>query len=197
MKKKIILVSLLLAGSFCANAQVEKSKTVTITADLQTSMQFNMPGGGSPNIDFEFRTINNFKKGLGGYLNSNYAFYGQIESTANWKLIMQAKTNFTHSDGATTMKLDNLGVTVEWRGKNKVYNKAKKRPLAVSKSSVLLLDQYRGRTNAGTKKDNEFNVFFEMGTRRGNMNQKSLYQQNLKKGKYQVEVDFITVENIR
>jgi hypothetical protein len=142
-------------------------------------------------IEFDFNTLEDYNNGLGGY-GSAYASEGSVSSTANWKLGFVASDDFAHTDGTTTMPLDNLGVTVEWTGSNDVDVIAASKALADAEE--LIIEHDGTNSNAGDDAANSFTVYWEMGTKSGNMNSQSIFEQDLKKGTYTVDVEFILTE---
>jgi len=193
-KTALILFSALFATVIGnkATAQVEDSEIISLTANLNVTLSLSMETDG---IVFDFTTLNEYKEGLGGY-QGDYASAGSVSSTANWMLGYKAQGDFLHTDGSTTMPLNNAGVTVEFTGSNPIENYASADPQALSLSEVTLLEYDGINSNAGDGVDNEFVVYWEMGTKAGDMNEESLFEQNLKKGSYRTNVEFIATEVI-
>ena len=169
---------------------VEKSEVITLTAKLNTTMSLNLDN--SP-ILFDFVTLDEFRKGLGKY-EGEYSSKGTIRSTANWTLSYRATKAFTHTDGVTTMPLDNVGLSAKFTGKNQVTNYAEGTPLPLSESRTTIIGHNGHKSNAGDESDNAFTIFWEMGTTKGNMNNKSIFEQDLKKGEYNTNVEFVASE---
>lgn len=191
MKTLVTLAATLLI-SLSIFAQATDSKQITITTSLNTTMSLDL---NTEPITFEFNSLTDYEEGLGGK-NGSYSTTGSISSTSNWELGFKAQGNFTHSDGSTTMPLDNIGVTVTWTGDNNAKNYAKNQPLALENENVRLLGQQGNQSNAGDNEANAFEIFWEMGTTDGNMNDETLFEQDLKKGLYNVNVEFIITEVI-
>ena len=198
MKKVFTLITLALISvvSFAADDQdpfipegVEKSEVITLTARLHTTMSLDMDNEG---IVFDFVTLDEYRNGLGAY-EGNYASPGIIKSTANWDLSYRALANFTHTDGSTTMPLDNVGLTAKFTGKNKIKNYSDD-PLALSQKRTKILGHNGLDSNAGDETDNAFTIYWEMGTMKGDMNEESIFKQDLKKGEYNTVVEFIASE---
>ncbi len=195
MKK---LATIILAAAFVIGlgnntfAQVQDTEVITLTANLNTTLSLSMETAG---ITFDFTTLNEYKNGLGNYQGS-YESAGSVTSTSNWKLGYKAQGDFLHSDGNTAMPLDNAGVSVEFTGSNPIENNASSDPIALSLSEVILLDYDGSNSNAGDDDANEFVIYWEMGTKEGDMNAESIFEQNLKKGSYSTNVEFIATEVI-
>ena len=198
MKKVATILAVIFAVAISATsfAQATDSKVITITAELNTSLYLDMGSAGYMPVTFEFSTLDDYNNGLGGYENFDYYHMASISSTANWKFGVKANTSFQHEDNSTTMPLDNLGITIGWYGSNTIQNNAEGTPKAIASDEVVLIEQSGDISNAGNYNDNSFNIFYEMGTRQGDMNSQSLFEQDLKKGTYQVDIEFVATEVI-
>ena len=199
MKKVVLTIAALAFGiaSFASahsnnnNVEgVEKSEVVTLTAKLNTTMSLDIDN--SP-VLFNFVTLDEFRKGMGKY-EGEYSSKGTISSTANWNLSYRATGAFTHTDGVTTMPLDNVGLSAKFTGKNHVKNNATGTPLPLTESRTTILGHDGHQSNAGDETDNAFTIYWEMGTKKGNMNNKSIFEQDLKKGEYNTKVEFVASE---
>ena len=188
--KTLVVTILAVIFAVAANAQVEKSEVVTLTARLNTTMALTLDN--SP-ITFEFNTLDEYKNGLGG-IEGDYRSAGSVSSTSNWKLSYKANDAFTHADGETVMPLDNVGLSAAFTGSNKVSNKAADAPLALSSEKREIIGHDGNNSNAGDDEANSFVIYWEMGTAKGDMNSKSIFEQDLKKGEYQTQVEFIATE---
>ena len=190
MKKVATILAVIFAVAFTANtfAQATDNEVITITANLNTTMALTLDNSG---IEFDFNTLEDYNNGLGGY-GSAYASEGSVSSTANWKLGFVANDDFAHTDGTTTMPLNNLGVTVEWTGSNDVDVIAASK--ALDDAEELIIEHDGSNSNAGDDAANSFTIYWEMGTKAGNMNSQSIFEQDLKKGTYTVDVEFILTE---
>lgn len=162
----------------------------TIFASFNTTLLLNLDN--SP-IQFEFNTFEDYQEGIGDHLGDYYS-EGSIAATTNWELSFMAAEDFLHDDGYTTMPLDNLGVTVLWTGYNKIKNKAKKKALALESDEVKLIVQSGNKSNSGDESANSFIIYWQLGTGDGNMNDESIFDQDLKKGSYTTGVEFILTE---
>ena len=186
----LALTVLAVVFALVANAQVEKSEVITLTAKLNTTMALSLDNS---DITFEFTTLEDYKEGLGGY-QGDYSSKGSVSSTANWKLSYKANEAFTHADGETAMPLDNVGLSADFTGKNKVENYAADAPLSLSSERKEIIGHNGRNSNAGDDDANSFVIYWEMGTGNGEMNKESIFEQDLKKGVYQTEVEFIATE---
>jgi hypothetical protein len=173
-------------------AQATDNEIITISANLNTTMALDVATEG---ITFDFNTLEEYENGMGGK-NGSYSTEVGISSTSNWEFGYKAATDFVHTDGTTTMPLDNLGVTITWTGTNNAKNYCNNNPLALENQEVRLLGQQGNQSNAGDEEANSFIIYWEMGTTDGNMNNESLFEQDLKKGSYSVDVEFIITEVI-
>jgi len=196
MKKVATILAVIFAVAFTANtfAQATDNEVITITANLNTSLYLDMGSAGYMPIEFNFNTLEDYNNGLGGHDNFDYYHMAAISSTANWKFGVKAISSFEHSDNSTTMPLNNLGISIGWEGSNTVQNNVDGTPAALSTDEVILIEQSGDISNAGDYSDNQFNIFYEMGTQNGNMNSQSIFEQDLKKGTYTVDVEFVATE---
>ncbi|PTN10549.1 hypothetical protein [Mangrovibacterium marinum] len=193
MKKVFTFIALafIAFSSFASNDKdgVESSEVITLTARLNSTIALDMDNS---DIVFEFNELNDFRNGLGGYEKA-YQSTGTISATANWNLSFFAKKDFTHTSG-NTMPLDNVGLSAKFTGKNSIADYSNQQPLKLSKQSRLILGYNGSTTNAGDASDNAFTIYWEMGTKKNDMNGTSIYDQNLKKGEYKTEVEFVASE---
>jgi len=175
---------------FMIQAQVMSTENMTIMASLNGTLLLNMENSA---IEFEFNTFDDYNDGVGSRYGAYYSS-GSIAATSNWELSYVASEPFLHSDGTTTMDLDNLGVTVDWTGSNKVKNYAKTHAVALSQTEVTLIGQQGNKSNKGDEWANSFVIYWQMGTGDGDMNSTSIMDQNLKRGTYSTTVEFIVSE---
>lgn len=192
MKKLMCILAVLLFFTVTTSsiAQVQESRTINLTSKLVTTISLDMSG---TEINFNFVTIDDYKKGLGGY-EGDYSSWGSVSSTANWKLSFSARGQLTHSDGQSNIPLNNVGLRAKWTGDNRMKNRTRKRPLPLSEKETVILKKRRRYSNAGDENANSFVIYWEMGTRKGKMNKVSIFDQDLKKGAYRTEVDFFATE---
>lgn len=199
MKKSLSLKSVVRTALFTLvasvfpvmlSAQVMSTENITIMAALNGTLMINMDNSV---VEFEFNTFDDYNDGVGGRYGSYYSS-GSIAATSNWELSYVASEPFLHSDGTTTMDLDNLGVTVDWTGHNKVKNYAKTHAKALSQMEVRLIGQQGNKSNKGDEWANSFIIYWQMGTGDGDMNSTSIMDQNLKRGTYSTTVEFIVSE---
>jgi len=194
MKKVTILLAAVFAVALTGKVTAQSnpasdSEVITITANLNTTLALTLDNSG---ILFEFNTLDDYNYGLGSN-GGDYSSNGSVSSTSNWQLGFVATTPFTNEDGTTTMPMDNLGVTVTWNGSNTIDNNADN-AVALEDQERILIDHNGSNSNAGDDDANSFTIYWEMGTQNGDMNGASLFDQDLKKGAYQVAVEFILTE---
>ncbi|MCL3782671.1 hypothetical protein EMN47_19980 [Prolixibacteraceae bacterium JC049] len=193
MKKlyTILATALVVLLGFNANAQVEKTGTVTITAKLNTVMSLDLTAG--TEIEFNFNTIEQFRNGIGA--DGSLTTAGKVGSTANWTLSCAA-VNLVHTeDESATIAANNVGVIAEYGGNNTAVSVlASETKALAAKVELLGYNTAANKTNAGTADENPFTLKWEMGTKRGNMYQTSIYDQNLKKGTYNTTVTLTAQE---
>ncbi|TKG92816.1 hypothetical protein EYV94_17735 [Puteibacter caeruleilacunae] len=190
---KILIAVVLVAVAGMASAQVAKqdAKTINLTANLNTTISLQLD---EEDIVFDFVTLEDYKKGL-GRKGGDYSSKGAVSSTTNWALIFRATKDFVHTDGVTKMNLNNLGLTATFEGKNKISNITKYGTISPVKSYYRPLLYYNGRDmNAGDYEDNKFTIYYEMGTKGRLMNKKSIFDQDLKKGSYSTDIEFLAIE---
>ena len=192
MKKVATIIAVVFAVTFASNsfAQATDSEMITITANLNTTLALTLDNSA---ITFDFNTLDDYNNGLGGF-ESDYASEGSVSSTSNWKLGFKADDVFSHEDGSTTMPLDNLGVTVDFTGSNDIDNLADGSAKSLESSESVILEHDGSNSNAGNDNANSFIIYWEMGTQDGDMNSESIFEQDLKKGTYTVDVEFIVTE---
>ncbi|MDP4183957.1 MAG: hypothetical protein Q8862_02190 [Bacteroidota bacterium] len=147
-------------------------------------------------INFDFSTFDDYKNGVGGYNVDAYSTKGAILSAVNWKFSVRALASFTSSDGFSTILLNNVGFTVQFDGDVDVVNYTLNGPKALSSNEVVLLEKRSLDQSKGDEKNNKFVVFWEMGTKKGNMNQLGILDQNIKGGSYSTQVEFVALESL-
>lgn len=198
MKNLVYIIAAVLTLSFSnvVKAQVEDTKeVVTVRAELITTMSLQLD---NDDILFRFVSLDHYKNGLGGY-EGEYLSQGSISSTANWNLSFKALGQMVHADvEGAEIPLDNIGLTAKFTGSNEVKNYAEKdAPLALSLNARLILGHDGDNSNAGdAEEENKFDIYWEMGTKKGDMNKKSVFQQDLVKGAYSTNVEFVLSEVI-
>jgi hypothetical protein len=177
----VIILSSLALGSGCLKAQ-----------DIpppNPGLVLNIVSGYS--IEFDFLTINDY---LYGIMNAGQSTYIRVGSIYNWQLTFNAdQLIFTGTNNpAHTMELNNVGVTVVSTGTNQdngsnIINYARTVPVALSSAQVLLMTK-GNLTNKGYGIENSFTLNWEMGTRRGNMNNVSMLEQALHSDTYTLNI---------
>ncbi|HEY9113523.1 MAG TPA: hypothetical protein VIN10_02410 [Bacteroidales bacterium] len=142
-------------------------------------------------ILFVFDEISEYKNGI---MNAGQITYIRIGSITKWQLTFKADQIMFYGNvnPAHQMELNNVGVVVVSTGTNQddgiaTVNYAKASPLCLESNDVLLLNPGTG-TNRGYGIKNAFSLFWEMGTKRGNMNTISMLEQNLAPDMYTVTI---------
>jgi len=196
MKKSLTLIALILfvATANVVFGQANNSEVVTIQTKLESSMFLNMA---TTPVVFDFNTIEDYENGMAATnKNSGNATEGAVISTSNWNLSVVAQSPMVHEDGTTELPIDNIGLTVDFTGYNKVKNYAKNQAVALATSETMILGKQGNKSNAGDEEANSFVIYWEMGTGNGSMRSESLMEQDLKKGNYNMDVAFVLTEVI-
>ena len=142
-------------------------------------------------IEFVFDQIDEYMYGI---MSGGQSTYIRIGSIYNWQLSFNAdQLIFTGTNNpANTMELNNVGVTVVSTGTNQdngtnIINYARTVPVALSSAQELLMTK-GNLTNKGYGIENSFTLNWEMGTRRGNMNNVTMLEQALKPDTYTLNI---------
>ena len=153
------------------------------------SLVINIVSGYS--IVFNFDEINEYKDGI---LNGGQSTFIRIGSVTDWKLQFSADQSmfYGENDPSNQMELNNVGVVIISTGTNlddgtNIVNYAKTAPVALEGSNITLLNKGTG-TNKGYGIKNAFTLNWEMGTKRGNMNNKSLLEQMIASDSYTLNI---------
>ena len=176
--------------------QATDTESITLTANLNTTMALTLD---ATEVIFTFDDLSEYQSGIGA--NDEISLTGDVASTSDWKLEFKATTDLQHqTHSGSTIPLNQVGLRADLIGNystgNKIDNQANNTPIALSSSDKTIFDKGNGNTNAGTSADNEFELFWEMGTQNGNMLNKSLWEQNYRRGEYQATVLFTLTEVI-
>ena len=138
-----------------------------------------------------FDDIDKYKNGI---LNAGQSTFIRIGAVADWQLQFKADQTifYGESNPKNQMELNNVGVVVISTGLNSddgsnIINYAKSLPLALEDSDVTLLTKGAG-TNKGYGIDNAFTLNWEMGTKRGNMNNVCMLDQLLNPDNYVLNI---------
>jgi len=182
MRIKISLILLILA-------------TVTIKIPAQDipppnpSLVINIVSGYS--IVFNFDEMTEYKDGI---LNGGQSTFIRVGAIWDWKLQFAADQTIFYGENnpANQMELNNIGVVIVSTGTNldngsNIINYAKTAPIALESSEVTILTKGTG-TNRGFGLRNAFTLNWEMGTKRGNMNNQSLLQQMIASDTYTLNI---------
>jgi hypothetical protein len=192
---------IVLYTSNCAFAQI-KTKKHQATNNTQTALSLNIQ---QQHISFDFTWFDDYVNGLGKY-NGKYFSKGQITSNINWQLSCKAKSKLKQTQGNKTIHLNNIGISVYCNNMDGKVNRTLNTPIPLSRKNKTLL--YSKKKTKTSKKDHkpkdrnkeistdDISIFWEMGTRKGKMNKKNLHQQNIKKGAYSVDIEFILIEKL-
>ncbi len=142
-------------------------------------------------VQFVFSDISQY---INGILNGGQTTFIRVGCIADWKLSFHTDdVMFYGTDDPThTMELNNLGLIVVSTGSNlddgsNIINNAKTLPLALENTPVELLTKGAG-SNKGYGLRNSFTLNWEMGTRRGNMNNQTMFEQALYPDTYTLDV---------
>ncbi len=153
------------------------------------SLIINIVSGYS--VDFVFDDIEEYKNGI---LNGGQSTFIRIGSIYDWKLQFAADQIifYGENDPANQMELNNVGVVVVSTGSNldngtNIINYAKAAPIALESSDITLLTKGAG-TNKGYGIRNAFTINWEMGTKRGNMNNQSILEQMIASDNYTLNI---------
>jgi hypothetical protein len=153
------------------------------------SLVINIISGYS--INFVFDEIDEYKNGI---LNGGQSTFIRVGAVTDWKLQFNADQSIFYGSNspANQMELNNVGLVVVSTGTNKddgtnIINYAKASPLALSNGAITLLTK-GFLTNKGYGINNAFTLNWEMGTKRGNMNNLSMLEQLLAADTYNLNV---------
>jgi hypothetical protein len=142
-------------------------------------------------VMFLFDDIDKYKTGI---LNSGQSTFIRVGSVADWQLQFKADQTifYGENDPTNQMELNNVGLVVVSTGTNfddgsNIINYAKTTPLALEAEEITVLTK-GAETNKGYGIDNAFTLNWEMGTRRGNMNNQSMLEQMLKSDTYVINI---------
>lgn len=142
-------------------------------------------------IQFVFTNINQY---INGIMNSGHSTFIRVGCIADWKLHFHTDQAMFYGDSnpAHTMQLNNVGVVVVSMGTNlddgsNIINYAKALPLALQNTPVSLLTK-GSASNKGYGLRNSFTLNWEMGTRRGNMNNQTMLEQALYPDTYNLDI---------
>ncbi|NOY49968.1 MAG: hypothetical protein GXO88_05335 [Chlorobi bacterium] len=142
-------------------------------------------------VSFLFDQMDEYKNGI---LNGGQQTFIRIGAVNDWKLQFKADQNIFYGDNnpANQMELNNVGLVVQSTGTNQddgsnIINYAKPEPLALSGSDQTLMTKGSG-SNRGFENRNSFTLNWEMGTKRGNMNNQSILEQMIEADTYTVSI---------
>lgn len=153
------------------------------------SLVINIVSGYS--VVFNFDEMIEYKDGI---LNGGQSTFIRVGSIWDWKLQFSADQTIFYGENnpANQMELNNVGVVVISTGTNldngtNIVNYAKTAPIALANTDITLLTKGTN-TNKGFGVRNAFTLNWEMGTKRGNMNNQSLLQQMIASDTYSINI---------
>jgi len=150
-------------------------------------------------ILFVFDEISEYKNGI---INQGQSTFIRIGAVLDWQLQFKADQTIFYGDNNSSnqMELNNVGVVVVSTGTNQddgsnIINNAKYAPLALEGNDVTLMTKGT-LSNRGFENRNSFTLNWEMGTKRGNMNNQSMLEQMLAADTYTVNI-ILTLSPVR
>jgi len=153
------------------------------------SLTINIVSGYS--VMFLFDNLDKFKDGI---MNGGQSTFIRVGSVTDWQLQFKADQSIFYGDNdpGSQMELNNVGLTVISTGTNlddgsNIINYAKTVPIALDATDVTILTKGT-LTNKGFGVANAFTLNWEMGTRRGNMNNQSMLEQLLNPDTYSLNI---------
>lgn len=153
------------------------------------SLVINIVSGYS--VIFNFDEMTEYKDGI---LNGGQSTFIRVGAIWDWKLQFSADQSIFYGENnpANQMELNNVGVVVISTGTNldngtNIINFAKTAPIALENTDIILLTKGTD-TNKGFGVRNAFTLNWEMGTKRGNMNNQSLLQQMIASDTYYINI---------
>lgn len=142
-------------------------------------------------VVFVFDEMEEYKNGI---LNQGQSTFIRVGAIMDWKLQFSADQSIFYgtNDPTNQMELNNVGLVVISTGSNQddgtnIINYAKSSPLALESSEVTILTR-GSETNKGYGLRNAFTLNWEMGTKRGNMNNQSILQQMIAQDSYTLNI---------
>jgi len=153
------------------------------------SLEINIVTGHS--VQFIFDEIDEYKNGI---INGGQSTFVRIGAISNWSLLFKADQTMFYGDinPGNQMELNNVGLMVISTGTNldngtNIVNYAKNVPLALNDTDVTLMTN-GSMSNKGYGIKNAFTLNWEMGSKRGNMNNLSLLQQMINEDNYTLNI---------
>lgn len=146
-------------------------------------------------ILFVFDEIAEYQNGI---MNAGQVTFIRIGCIEDWQLTFNTNQPmfYGNTNPAHQMELNNVGLVIVSTGTNQdngisTINYAKASPLCLESNDVLVLAKGSG-SNKGYGIKNAFALYWEMGTKRGNMNNISMIDQNLAPDMYSLTI-FLTL----
>ncbi len=142
-------------------------------------------------VSFNFDEMTEYKNGI---MNGGQSTFIRVGAIMDWKLQLSADQSifYGENDPSNQMELNNVGVVVVSTGTNQddgsnIINYAKTAPVALDDVATTLLTK-GSSSNKGYGIRNAFTLNWEMGTKRGNMNNQSLLEQKIASDTYTVNI---------
>lgn len=142
-------------------------------------------------VSFNFDEMSKYKDGI---MNGGQSTFIRIGAIMDWKLQFSADQSIFYGENTPSnqMELNNVGVVVVSTGTNQddgsnIINYAKTAPIALDDAGITLLTKGTD-TNRGYGIKNAFTLNWEMGTKRGNMNNQSLLEQMIASDTYTINI---------
>jgi len=168
------------------------SSTVSVGQDIpppNPSMVISIVTGHS--VVFVFDEMEEYKNGI---MNQGQSTFIRVGAIMDWKLQFSADQSIFYgtNDPTNQMELNNVGVVVISTGTNlddgsNIINFAQTVPIALESNEVTLLTK-GSESNKGYGLRNAFTFNWEMGTKRGNMNNQSILQQMIAQDSYTLNI---------
>jgi len=178
---KIVVLSLLVKSFLLLRAQDVPPPNPALNINI-------VSGQG---IVFHFNEISHYTDGI---MDAGQSTFIRVGSVSDWKLQFHAEDNTFYGEinPMNQMELNNVGLTVISTGTNlddgsNILNYAKLVPLALQQEEITVLNKGTG-SNRGWGIENSFILNWEMGTKRGNMNNQSLLEQMIPPDSYTVSI---------
>lgn len=171
-------------------AQIETSDTFLFSTQSNDKSYISLEMDKTP-VSFDFNSMDDYKNGVGA--RSPIRTSASVDGNIAWKVDFSASRELTSQDGIHTIKLDNVGLSVDIIKSNGLILSV---PTEPQKLAQLQRTLFSARKPVNGRVKVEFDLLWEMGTRRGTMNQVDLLEQNLTGGTYSTNVTFVVTEGL-
>ena len=142
-------------------------------------------------ISFTFDEMDEYKNGI---INQGQSTFIRIGAVRDWKLQFKSDQSifYGENNSSNQMELNNVGLVVVSTGINQdngsnIINYAKTSPMALQSTDITLMTK-GSESNRGYENRNSFTLDWEMGTKRGNMNNQSILEQMIEQDTYTVNI---------